>query len=153
MVVDILFGFFGLAALVGIAFLCSAHKGSVDWRTVLTGVALQIVFALIVLKTPFGQSLFEGLANFFVTVIDFNQVGARFIFGDLMNVESFGFIFAFQVLPTIIFFASLMSVLYHLGLMQKIVAVMAWVMTKVMRVSGGESLSICLLYTSPSPRD
>ncbi len=142
MIADILFGLFGLATLVAIAFVFSAHKSRVDWRTVFTGVVLQMIFALIVLKTPFGQGLFEGLANFFVKIIDFNKVGAEFIFGGLMNIESFGFIFAFQVLPTIIFFASLMSVLYHLGIMQRIVAAMAWAMTKVLRVSGGESLSI-----------
>ncbi len=142
MLKDILFGLFGLMTLIGIAFVFSAHKRRVDWRVVGTGVGLQIVFAIVVLLTPFGQKVFEKLAQFFVTIIDFNKVGAEFIFGSLARADSFGFIFAFQVLPTIIFFASLMSVLYHLGLMQKIVAGMAWVMTRIMRISGGESLSV-----------
>lgn len=142
MITDILFGLFGLATLIGIAFLFSAHKRQVDWRTVAVGVGLQMFFAVFVLLTPFGQTIFGGLAAFFVKIISFTQAGSAFIFGDLLNIDSFGFIFAFQVLPTIIFFASLMSVMYHLGVMQKIVAAMAWLMTKFMRVSGGESLSV-----------
>ncbi|MDJ0655539.1 MAG: nucleoside transporter C-terminal domain-containing protein [Xanthomonadales bacterium] len=139
---DILFGLMGLTMLVGVAWLFSGNRGAVDWRTVVVGVILQVVFAFIVLLTPWGAAVFNGLAQFFVTVIGFTEAGSTFIFGDLARQDNFGFIFAFQVLPTIIFFASLMGVLYHLGLMQRLVGAMAAVMRKFLPVSGGESLSV-----------
>lgn len=138
----IAFGIFGLVTLMGIAWVFSSAKNKVDWRTVVTGVIFQLIFAAFVLLTPWGTRVFDGLATFFVTIIDFTKAGSEFVFGSLVATESFGFIFAFQVLPTIIFFSSLMSVLYHLGVMQKIVQAMAWVMTRFMRISGGESLSV-----------
>jgi concentrative nucleoside transporter, CNT family len=142
-VTAILFGLFGLASLIAIAWLFSNNKRNVDWRLVATGLALQLVFAVFVLMTPWGAALFGGLSQLFVQLLGFTSQGAQFIFGDLARIESFGFVFAFQVLPTIIFFASLMAVLYHLGVMQAIVRGMAWVITKVMRVSGAETLSVC----------
>ena len=137
------FGLFGLAVLVGIAWLFSNHKKAVDWRLVLTGIVLQIGFAALVLLVPGGRDVFDALGNGFVKLLGFVNAGSEFIFGSLMNVETYGFIFAFQVLPTIIFFASLMSVLYHLGVMQAVVRAMAWAITKVMRVSGAETTSVC----------
>ncbi|HSM11397.1 MAG TPA: nucleoside transporter C-terminal domain-containing protein [Lysobacter sp.] len=137
------FGLFGLSVLIGIAWLFSNNKKVVDWRLVVTGVALQIGFAALVLLVPGGKDVFDALGNGFVKVLSFVNAGSGFIFGSLMNVETYGFIFAFQVLPTIIFFAALMSVLYHLGAMQWIVRVMAWAITKVMRVSGAETTSVC----------
>ncbi|HEU4663272.1 MAG TPA: nucleoside transporter C-terminal domain-containing protein [Dokdonella sp.] len=137
------FGLFGLAVLVGIAFLFSKDKRAVDWRLVLTGVSLQIVFAAIVLKLPLGRDVFNAIATGFVRLLDFVRVGSEFIFGSFMDISKFGFVFAVQVLPTIIFFASLTGVLYHLGVMQKIVKGMAWVITKVMNVSGAETTSVC----------
>jgi concentrative nucleoside transporter, CNT family len=142
-VTAILFGLFGLASLIAIAWLFSNNKRNVDWRLVATGLALQLVFAVFVLMTPWGAALFGGLSQLFVKLLGFTSQGAQFIFGDLARIESFGFVFAFQVLPTIIFFASLMAVLYHLGVMQAIVRGMAWVITKLMRVSGAETLSVC----------
>ena len=137
------FGLFGLAVLVGIAWLFSNHKKAVDWRLVATGIALQIGFAALVLLVPGGRDVFDALGRGFVKVLSFVTAGSSFIFGDLMDVPKYGFIFAFQVLPTIIFFAALMSVLYHLGVMQAIVRAMAWAITKVMRVSGAETTSVC----------
>jgi CNT family concentrative nucleoside transporter len=137
------FGLFGLAVLVGIAWLFSNNKKAVDWKLVLTGVTLQIAFAALVLLVPGGKDVFDALGNGFVKILGFVNAGSNFIFGSLMNVETYGFIFAFQVLPTIIFFASLMSVLYHLNVMQAIVRAMAWAITKVMRVSGAETTSVC----------
>ena len=137
------FGVFGLAVLVGIAWLFSSNKRAVDWKLVLTGIVLQIGFAALVLLVPGGRDVFDWLGKAFVRLLDFVRDGSTFIFGSLMNVETFGFIFAFQVLPTIIFFASLMGVLYHLGVMQAIVRAMAWAITKVMRVSGAETTSVC----------
>lgn len=140
---QILFGLFGLACLIGIAWLFSEAKRSVDWRLVGTGLALQIVFAIFVLLTPWGGWIFGALSNGFVLLLGYTNQGAQLIFGDLAKSETMGFIFAFQVLPTIIFFAAFMGVLYHLGVMQMIVKGMAWVITKAMRVSGAETLSVC----------
>lgn len=137
------FGLFGLAVLIGIAWLFSSNKRAVDWRLVGTGVALQVAFAALVLLVPGGKDVFEAIGHGFVRVLGFVNEGSRFVFGGLMDVESLGFIFAFQVLPTIIFFASLMGVLYHLGVMQWIVRGMAWAITRVMRVSGAETTSVC----------
>jgi len=139
---SIAFGLFGLAVLISAAYAFSGHKKSVDWRQIAAGVGLQILFAIVVILVPGGREFFDAISRVFVKMIDFALVGAQFIFGDLARTSEFGLIIAFQVLPTIIFFASLMGVLYHIGLMQKIVQGMAWVMLKVLRVSGSESLSI-----------
>lgn len=137
------FGLFGLAVLIGITWLFSNNKRAVDWRLVLTGLALQIGFAALVLLVPGGRDVFDWLGQAFVKVLSFVNEGSNFIFGSLMDVKSYGFIFAFQVLPTIIFFSALMGVLYHLGVMQAVVKAMAWAITKVMRVSGAETTSVC----------
>ena len=156
------FGLFGLAVLLGIAVLFSSNRRAVDWRLVGTGVALQILVAGVVLLTPFGAAAFDALSSGFVKLLGFTQQGSALIFGGLADsalvgktlalgagdtapeaYKKYGFIFAFQVLPTIIFFASFMSVLYHLGVMQKVVQGMAWGITKLMRVSGAETLSVC----------
>ena len=155
MAMSILFGFFGLAVLVGIAVLFSANRSAINWVLVGTGVVLQLIFAIFVILTPWGAIVFDAIGQFFVKVIDFTNRGSEFIFGALANQGTFdkafpetlqnqgnGFVFAFQVLPTIIFFSSLMSVLYHLGIMQKIVQGMAWVMAKAMKISGAESISV-----------
>ncbi len=138
----IAFGLFGLAVLISVAFAFSNNKNSVDWKQVAAGIGLQIAFAIIVIMVPGGREFFAAISQVFVKTIDFAMSGAEFIFGDLARSTNFGFIFAFQVLPTIIFFASLMAVLYHIGLMQKIVQGMAWVMLKILRISGSESLSV-----------
>ncbi len=137
------FGLFGLAVLIGVAWLFSNNRRAVDWRLVLTGITLQIGFAALVLLVPGGREVFDWLGHGFVKLLDFVKAGSGFIFGSLMDVDKFGFIFAFQVLPTIIFFAAFMGVLYHLGVMQVIVKGMAWAITKVMRVSGAETTSVC----------
>jgi CNT family concentrative nucleoside transporter len=137
------FGLFGLAVLVGIAWLFSSNKRAVDWRLVVTGIALQILFAAFVLLTPWGEGIFDRLSQAFVRVLGFTSAGSGLIFGGLADPTKFGFVFAFQVLPTIIFFAALMGVLYHLGVMQIFVRAMAWAITKVMRVSGAETTSVC----------
>jgi CNT family concentrative nucleoside transporter len=141
--------------LIGIAILFSSNKKKINWQLVATGIGLQLLFAVFVIKTPWGSSVFDTIGKFFVQIIGFTSEGASFVFGALadqnkfslafgeeLRLEGIGFLFAFQVLPTIIFFASLMSVLYHLGIMQKIVQAMAWVMAKTMRVSGAESISV-----------
>ncbi len=137
------FGLFGLAVLIGIAWLFSNNRRSVDWRLVATGILLQIGFAAIVLLVPGGRDVFDWLGQGFVKVLSFVNEGSNFIFGGLMDTSKVGFIFAFQVLPTIIFFSALMGVLYHLGVMQAVVRAMAWAITKVMNVSGAETTSVC----------
>jgi CNT family concentrative nucleoside transporter len=136
------FGILGLAVLIGIALAFSERRSAIDWRMVVTGIFLQLVFAVLVILVPGGRQFFEVLSAIFVRVISFSLDGAAFIFGKLADPSSLGFIFAFQVLPTIIFFASLMAVLYHLGIMQKVVQGMAWVMFKALRISGAESLAV-----------
>ncbi len=137
------FGLFGLAVLIGLTWLFSNNKRRVDWTLVATGIALQIGFAAVVLLVPGGRDVFDWLGHGFVRILGFVNAGSEFIFGSLMNVDTYGFIFAFQVLPTIIFFAALMSVLYHLGVMQYVVRMMALAITRVMRVSGAETTSVC----------
>ncbi|MET4728472.1 CNT family concentrative nucleoside transporter [Lysobacter enzymogenes] len=137
------FGLFGLAVLVAIAWVFSVNRRKVDWKLVATGITLQIAFAAVVLLVPGGKDVFDAIGKGFVRVLEFVGAGSKFIFGDLMDVSKFGFIFAFQVLPTIIFFSALMGVLYHLGVMQAVVRGMAWAITKVMRVSGAETTSVC----------
>jgi CNT family concentrative nucleoside transporter len=152
--VQILFGLFGLCVLLGIAWLFSNAKSRVDWRLVVTGVVLQVAFAAFVLLVPNipisenryipgGREIFDTLGGVFVQILGFVAAGSSFIFGSMMDIPKNGFIFAFQVLPTIIFFASLMGVLYHLGVMQAVVRWMAWGITKVMNVSGAETTSVC----------
>jgi CNT family concentrative nucleoside transporter len=152
---SVLNGFLGLLLLIGIAFLLSNNKRNINWRLVLSGFVLQLIFAVFMLKgesleqhfAPLGwpMLLFEWLSKVFVTILGFTTEGAKFVFGNLAinpgNEGSLGFIFAFQVLPTIIFFSSLMSVMYYLGIMQRIVQGMAWIMLRVMGTSGAESLS------------
>lgn len=140
---QVAFGLFGLACLIGLAWVFSNNRRGVDWKLVLTGITLQIAFAALVLLVPGGKDVFDALGNGFVKVLNFVNEGSNFIFGSLMDTSKYGFIFAFQVLPTIIFFASLMGVLYHLGVMQAVVRIMALAITKVMRVSGAETTSVC----------
>jgi CNT family concentrative nucleoside transporter len=146
---EVLFGLFGLGVLLAIAWLFSNNKGRVDWKLVGTGVALQVGFAALVLLVPGGREVFGWLAKLFVQVLDFTRQGSQFVFGPLMSSTladgepaPWGFIVAFQVLPTIIFFAALMGALYHLGVMQKIVQGIAWAITRVMNVSGAETTSV-----------
>lgn len=148
-------GVIGMAVLVGLAYLLSNNKKRINWRLVGVGLSLQIGFAILILKgsllasyfSPLGwpKVFFNVVSRGFVKVLEFTTNGASFVFGDLAKSPgsdgSLGFFFAFQVLPTIIFFSAVMSVLYHLGIMQRVVQAMAWVMYKLMGTSGAESLS------------
>lgn len=133
-------GVVGLLFLVMVAFLFSEDKKAVDWKLVGIGILLQIIFGLLITKVDFVNQLFNIVSTGFVKFLSFSGDGARFLFGDLAG-NSFGFIFAFQVLPTIIFFSTISSGLYYLGVLQKIVFGIAWVMSRTMRLSGAESLS------------
>lgn len=146
---DYLRGFIGLVVIIGIAFFFSKSRSKVDWRLVVTGVAFQLVIAILVLRVPVVRSGFEFVGAGFVKFLSFALNGAQFLFGDLArnsdaapNVRhSLGFLFAFQALPTVIFFSAVTSGLYYLGILQRIVYVFAWVMAKTMRLSGAESLN------------
>jgi CNT family concentrative nucleoside transporter len=144
--VSILRGLVGVLFLLTLCYTLSTNRKKISWRLVGVGILLQLLFALFVLKTWIGQTIFGAISTGFVALLSFTTEGSKFVFGALaLNPEttgSFGFFFAFQVLPTIIFFASLMAVLYHLNIMQKIVQGMAWVMTRLMGTSGAETLSV-----------
>lgn len=135
-------GAIGMCVLIFIAWLFSADKKAISWKIVATGLTIQLLLALGILHVPFIRGMFEVLGKIFVVILDFTKTGSEFLFRDLMNVDSFGFIFALQILPTIIFFSALTSVLFYLGIIQKIVYGLAWVMTKTMKLSGAESLSV-----------
>lgn len=142
MMIDIGRGLIGIVFLLGLCFVFSTNRKAIDWPLVLKGLALQIIFALLVLKVPFVAKGFEYVSKFFVKVLDFTAEGSKFLFGNLItDTSSFGFIFAFQILPTIIFFSALTSALYYLGILQRIVYGVAWVMKRFMRLSGAESLA------------
>jgi CNT family concentrative nucleoside transporter len=132
---------FGLILFILLAYLLSTDRKKIKWRTVISGIALQVIFALLILKTSGGSYVFDGAKNFFNSILNYTNEGSSFIFGPLTNVEKSGFIFAFMVLPTVIFMSALMSVLYHIGVMQKVVEFTAKIMMKTMGTSGGESLS------------
>lgn len=136
-----LISFFGLLVFIGVAFAISENRKAIQWRTVLTGIVLQAVFGLVILKTSFGRAVFDSASNAFGAILNFTTEGSKFLFGSLSNPEGLGFIFATMVLPTIIFMSALMSLMYHVGIMQKVVEVMAKVMMKVMKTSGAESLA------------
>lgn len=136
-----LISFVGLLLMVGIAFLLSDAKKKINWKTVGAGLALQLTLGLLILKTSGGQAVFEGARAFFTGILAYTNEGSKFIFGSLMETNRFGFIFFVMVLPTIIFMSSLMSILYHIGVMQIVIKGTAKVMIKVMGTSGAESLS------------
>lgn len=161
-VAERLIGVLGIAVMIGLAVLMSHDRKRINWRLVASGVALQVVFGLLVLKTTVGRNIFQTLGDWITSLLGFQEQGARFVFGNLVEsnvpvgtpdpatgsldatmglIANTGAFFAFNVLPTIIFFSALMSVLYYLGVMQLIVKGLAWGMQKTLRTSGAETLS------------
>lgn len=135
-------GLLGIAAFIGIAYLFSANKKAIPWRLVGVGMLLQLIFGLLVLRVDIVRVAVDAVGTFFVRILEFNRAGAEFLFGSLItNTETFGYLFAFNVLPTIVFFSALTSLLFYLGILQKVVYAFAYVMTRTMRLSGPESLS------------
>src|SRR5208283_2690970 len=135
-------GVLGLLAIMGFAWLCSTHKRAIKLRIVAWGLGLQFAFAVIVLKTPASEVL-QSISNGVKAMFGYAEAGSTFVFGDLGTAKPpLGFVFAFQVLPIIIFIASFFAILYYLGIMQWVVKGMAIVMQKVMGVSGAESLNV-----------
>lgn len=135
-------GLIGMAVLILIAYLFSNNKKAINWKSAAIGLAIQLILAIAVLKIEFVQKIFEFFGKIFVKTLDFTLEGSRFLLGDMVNVESFGYVFLFQVLPTIIFFSALTSVLFYLGIIQKVVKALAWSLSKLLNISGAESLSV-----------
>lgn len=153
---DIVRGVLGLVILLGICYAVSADRKSINWRLVGIGVALQIVLGVVILLVPGVSQFFDAIADFFVAILDFSEAGARFIFGNWSdNVQAFtvgpngeqttltiGYIFAFRVLPTIVFFSAFTAIMYYLGVLQVVIKALAWVMSRLMGLSGPESLAM-----------
>lgn len=137
-------GLIGMMALILIAFAFSTNRRAVNWKVVLIGLGLQLALAIGVLYVPWIQYFFEFVGKLFVLVLDFTREGTKFLFSSFSSnmVESALQNFAVQILPTIIFFSALTSLLFYLGIIQKIVKALAWAMTKLMNLSGAESLSV-----------
>ena len=134
-------GILGIAAIIGVLVLLSENRKAISWRLVITGMLCQFVFAVLILKVPAVAWLFEKVSSFFVVVLDFTRQGSVFLFGDLLDPSKIGFLFAFQVLPTIIFFSALTSLFFYLGILQKIVYGLSWLLSKAIKISGAENLS------------
>jgi CNT family concentrative nucleoside transporter len=151
-------GILGVAVLLGICYLLSANRKEINWRLVIGGIILQVVLAILILKVPFVYRIFQGVADGFVSLLKFADAGAAFVFGfwpDEAWIQStdfsstpavqvpfkLGFMFAFRVLPTIVFFSAFSAILYYFGILQRIIYGFAWVMSKVMKLSGAESLA------------
>lgn len=134
-------GIIGLMTVLFLAWLMSANRRAISWKLVVTGLLVQLVIAVSVLKVPLVQNIIEFVGQMFIKVLDFTKVGSEFLFGDFLNVDTYGFIFAFQILPTIIFFAALSSIFFYYGIIQKVVYGLAWVLTKTLKISGAEGLS------------
>lgn len=150
-------GLFGITCLTGILFLFSRHRKTIDWKLVLSGLMFQLLLAVLILKVPHADKPVEWVSVFFVTLLNFTDSGTQFVFGFLgagpefweqvnngivsEGFTGFGLIFAFKVLPTVIFFSALTSVLYYLGWLQVMVKGFAWMLQKSMRLSGTESLA------------
>jgi CNT family concentrative nucleoside transporter len=136
-------GILGMLVLILIAFLFSSNRKAINWKTVGVGLALQLIIAIGVLKVPFVQLAFEQVGRIFVSILEYTRAGSKFLFeGLVVDTNTFGYIFAFQVLPTIIFFSALTSMLFYLGLIQKVVKGLAWLLSKSLGISGPESLSV-----------
>lgn len=140
--IDISRGVFGIVFLLLVCYLLSSNRRLIDWRLVAVGMAAQLVFLVAILKVSFINMIFEYMARFFQQILKYSEAGAKFLFGSIVTeLDSFGYIFAFQVLPTIVFFSAFSAILYYFGILQKIIYVFAWAMSKTMRLSGPESLA------------
>ena len=155
---DRLIGILGIFSILGIAYLFSNNRKKIDFKLIVWGISLQIFFAILILKVPGGKAVFDIIDSIIKKILEFSVDGSKFLFGNLANEDmfgpykenfpndgtwpGFGFQFAFVVLPTVIFFSSIMSVLYHIGIMQKIIKFISKIMQKTMGTSGAETASI-----------
>lgn len=139
---SLLRGLLGLIVLIGICFLFSTNRRAISWKVVIFGLLFQLILAVAVLKIPAIQQIIEFIAKIFIKILDSSNAGSEFLFKSFVTqkVEAGLITFAFQILPTIIFFSALTSVLFYYGIIQKVVYGMAWLLTKVLRISGAEGL-------------
>ena len=135
-------GILGMLSLLAVAYIFSAKRKDIDWKIVGIGLFSQLVLAFGILKVAFVQMFFDIVGKMFTKVLEFTRAGSEFLLGGMMDIKSFGFIFLFQVLPTIIFFSALTSLLFYLGVIQIVVKFMAKGLTKLLKISGAESLSV-----------
>ena len=135
-------GLLGISAIVAIAYLLSNNKKNIDWKTIGIGLLSQIIIAVGVIKVDAVKIFFEKIGEAFLAIVVFTNEGTKVLFGELANSDKYGAIFAFQILPVIIFFSALTSVLYYYGIIQKVVKAMAWLLTKLLNISGQESLAV-----------
>ena len=139
---SVLRGLLGMVFLIGLAYVLSSDRKRINWRTVGFGLLAQFLLAVGVLYVPMVKRFFEFVGGLFVAVLDYTRAGSEFLLGGLMDSSKYGFIFVFQILPTIIFFSALTSLLFYLGIIQIVVRGMAWVLTRFLHVSGAEALSV-----------
>ncbi|MFL2566497.1 MAG: NupC/NupG family nucleoside CNT transporter [Schleiferiaceae bacterium] len=139
---EILRPIISLFLLIGILWLASSNRRAISWSLVLKGLIIQFILAFLILELDWVSNGFDWIGKGFVSLLGFAREGSLFLFGDLVgNTDSFGYIFAFQVLPTIIFFSAITSLFFHFGILQKVVFVFAWFMKRTLKLSGAESLS------------
>lgn len=135
-------GVLGMICLLLIAYVFSSNRKKINWKTIGIGLSVQLFLAIGVLKIPAIQWIFEKIGSVFVKILDYTKAGSEFLLGGLLDSSTYGFIFVFQILPTIIFFSALTSLLFYYGIIQLIVKGLAWVLTKFLNISGAESLSV-----------
>ena len=140
----ILRGIIGIAVLLAIAYLLSSKRTAVKWKTVFIGLALQFMLAFGVLRIEWVKQVFNVMGSFFTAILEFTESGSLFLFGNLIDASNpaIGYVFALQILPTIVFFSALTSILYYFGIIQRVVKALAWLLTKALGISGAESLSV-----------
>ena len=141
-IITITRGLLGLMSLIFVSYLLSNNRKKIHWKTVFISIFIQFIIGVLIFKISLIQSIFEIISKFFVRIINYTTSGSSFLFSSLVDQQKFAYIFAFQVLPVIIFFSALTSVLYHLGIIQKIVSLLAWILNKFLKITGAESLSL-----------
>ena len=141
-ITSILRGIIGLSTIILIAYLLSNNKKRIDWKTIIIGLSSQLVIAVAVLRIEFVRMIFEKIGQGFLAIVTFTNQGSKILFGELADSSKYGEIFVFQVLPVIIFFSALTSVLYYYRIIQKVVSGLAWMLTKFLNISGQESLAV-----------
>ena len=141
-ITSIIRGIIGLSSIILIAYLLSNNKKRIDWKTIIIGLSSQLIIAVAVLRIEFVRMIFEKLGQGFLAIVTYTNQGSKILFGELADSSKYGEIFVFQVLPVIIFFSALTSVLYYYRIIQKVVSGLAWMLTKFLNISGQESLAV-----------
>ena len=141
-IITITRGITGLISLIFISYLLSNNRKKIQWKTVFISILIQFVVAISILRISLIQSVFEIISKFFIRIITYTNSGSSFLFSSLVDQEKSSYIFAFQVLPVIIFFSALTSMLYHIGIIQKVVSFLAWLLNRFLKITGAESLSL-----------